>query len=141
MPHTRAADDEGPEDAALGDQRGPPAARPSCHPLAAWRVLGPGAVDAVTLDEVRRALAGPVLLHHRLWRKALGGDPAALVAVAVDILHGRGSDGFAGDLAMSCLLVHARAGCDVAALVLAHNLAVLARRGNLGDTPADVGGR
>ncbi|GJD63430.1 hypothetical protein [Methylobacterium nonmethylotrophicum] len=141
MPHSRPADADEPCNAVLRDRRGPLPTRPACHPLAAWRVLGPGAVDAATLDEIRRALAGPVLLHHRLWRKAVSGDAAAMVAVAVDVVHGRGSDEFAGDLAMSCLLVHARAGCDVAALVLAHNLAVLSRRGALDGNPADVGGR
>ena len=34
-----------------------------------------------------------------------------------------------------------RAGCDVAALVLAHNLAVLSRRSALDGNPAEVGGR
>ncbi|CAA2158996.1 hypothetical protein MBRA_04237 [Methylobacterium brachiatum] len=94
-----------------------------------WRRCDPGEIAPATVAEIERAVAGTaLLLHHPRWPEAQRGDPAAAVAVAVDVLHRHPPGTAATDLAMSGLLVHAARGDATAALVLAHGLAALARR-------------
>jgi len=99
------------------------------QPLTVWRRCDPGEIAPATVAEIERAVARTARrLHHRRGPEALRGDPAAAVAVAVDVLHRHPPGTAATDLAMSGLLVHAARGDATAALVLAHGLAALARR-------------
>ncbi|MBE7243324.1 MAG: hypothetical protein INR63_00100 [Actinomycetospora chiangmaiensis] len=101
----------------------------ACPVLAIWRWCDPGGIPLATVAEIERAVAGAgLLLHHRRWPEALRGDPAAMVAVAIDVIHDHPPGTPAADLAMSALLVHAARGDATAALVLAHGLAALAHR-------------
>ncbi|MEL6064579.1 MULTISPECIES: hypothetical protein [unclassified Methylobacterium] len=101
----------------------------ACPVLAVWRRCDPGEIAPGTVVEIERAVAGSgLLLHHRRWPDALRGDPAAVVAAAIDVIHGHPPGTPATDLVMSGLLVHAVRGDATAALVLAHGLAALAHR-------------
>lgn len=101
----------------------------ACPVLAVWRRCDPGEIPPATVAEVERAVLGSgLLLHHRRWPEALRGDSAAMVAAAIDVIHGHPPGTPAADLAMSGLLVHAARGDATAALVLAHGLAALAHR-------------
>lgn len=94
-------------------------------PLEIWRRRNPADITPEAVVEIRRALAGPILLHHRRWLGATTGDDAAAVAVAIELLRRQGTGTTFADLVMSSLVVHAMAGNAAAAMVLAHGLASL----------------
>lgn len=107
----------------------PDAVEPAPDPRATtiWRSrprrdIGPGSIDAI-----RAVLAGPLGIHDRRWRAAVGGDAAAAVAIAIRFLHHHDNGTAARDLVMSNLLVHALDGDPAAAVVLAHALVILSR--------------
>ncbi|MCJ2054097.1 hypothetical protein [Methylobacterium sp. J-070] len=103
------------------------AAHPSRQhdPLTLWRTVRLHDIAAVSLAEVRRALSGAVLVHHRAWPAARRGDAAAAIAVTLDLTRGLKPSAAVVDLALSSVLVPAWLGDPAAEAVLAHVLAAL----------------
>lgn len=125
-PRAHAALDGIPDDE---ESRGPDAVDPALDPRATtiWRSRPRRDIDPGSIDAIRVVLAGPLGIHDRRWRAAVGGDAAAAVAVAIRFLRHNDHGTAAGDLVMSNLLVHALDGDAAAAVVLAHALASLSR--------------
>lgn len=94
-------------------------------PFAIWRSRNPSDITPEAVAEIRRALGGSLLLHHRRWLRARTGDDAAAVSVAIEFLHGHDMGTASADLVMSNLVVHAMAGNAAAAVVIAHGLVIL----------------
>ncbi|MFC6747628.1 hypothetical protein ACFQFG_26025 [Methylobacterium persicinum] len=78
-----------------------------CHPLALWRTEPLPNIAAAAIQEVRRALAGGVCLHHKSWPAARRGEAAAAIAVTLDLTRGTEPDPAVVDLALSAVLVAA----------------------------------
>ncbi len=95
---------------------------PTPDPLSAWRRLAARDLDRACITQIREALAGTLMLHHRRWPAASRFDAAAAVGIALDLTDDTGPAGIAGDLAMSALLIHAARGNQAARLVLARAL-------------------
>lgn len=117
----RANDD--PQIAGLCAQVRKPARRR--RPLALWRSERLAGIDASSIREVRRILAGRISLHHRSWPAARRGDAAAAIAVTLDMTRGPAPDLAVVDLALSAVLVAAWRGDAAAATVLTHVRAAL----------------
>lgn len=107
----------------------PDAVEPAPDPRATtiWRSRLRRDIDPGSIDAIRAILAGPLGIHDRRWRAAVGGDAAAAVAIAIRFLHHHDNGTAARDLVMSNLLVHALDGDPAAAAVLAHALVILSR--------------
>ena len=93
--------------------------------LRAWRTLAPGVAGHETVHALARALGQLDAPDRGRHLDALI-DPAAAVALGIDVLHGRPIESAETDMAMSVLLSHALRGDATAPVVLAHGLTVLA---------------
>ena len=78
----------------------PDAVEPAPDPSATtiWRSRSRGDIGLGSIDAIRTVLAGPLGIHDRRWRAAVGGDAAAAVAIAIRFLHHHDNGTAARDL-------------------------------------------
>jgi len=86
-----------------------------------WRTAPPGRLDATHRYALRRSLSQIAVLGEPGWQRAVAGDAAEAIGIALPIIHS-GECGSRLDIVMSAVLLCALNGNPAAALLLAHAL-------------------
>ena len=96
-------------------------AHDKASPLAWWRTAPPSRLDASHCDTLGQSLSQIAVLGEPGWRRAVAGDAAEAIGIALPLIHS-GESGSRLDIVMSAVLLCALQGNPAAALLLAHAL-------------------
>lgn len=86
-----------------------------------WRTTPPNRFDASHRYALRQSLSQIVVLGEPRWQRAVAGDAAEAIGIALPLIHS-GESGSRLDIVMSAVLLCALQGNPAAALLLAHAL-------------------
>lgn len=86
-----------------------------------WRTTPPSRLDATHRYALRRSLSQIAVLGEPGWQRAVAGDAAEAIGIALPIIAS-GESGSRLDIVMSAVLLCALQGNPAAALLLAHAL-------------------
>jgi len=90
-------------------------------PLAWWRTVPPSRLGATHRYALRRSLSQIAILGQPGWQRAVAGDAAEAIGIALPLILS-GESGSRLDIVMSAVLLCALQGNPAAALLLAHAL-------------------